>query len=481
MTARKILVTAALPYANGHIHLGHLVEYIQTDIWVRFQKLRGHRCIYLCADDTHGTAIMIRARQEGRSEEALIADMREQHMSRLRRLSHRVRQLRQHEQRREPRAVRRDLGGAARGRPDRRARRDAALRSGGRHVSGRSVRERNLPRVQIARSVWRQLRQVRLDLQPDRSDRSGQHACPARRPNCARRRICSSNIEQLHEFLDEWTQIGRSPADGSRQLSEGALPRRAAARLGCFAAGAVFRLRDSRQPRQLLVRLVRRADRLHGLDCRSGASSTARSSTTGGAVAEATRDSSLHRQGHHVFPHAVLARHAEDGRLQPADEGAHPRLSHRRRREDVEDARARSSAPRRISKHLDPAYLRYYYAWKLEPALDDLDLNLDEFVAKVNSDLVGKVVNLASRTARSCEATGLSATLSRRRRTVRRGGRRGRSDRRGLRSLRLQPGHAADHGAGRSGESVRRHERAVEAAQRAGSGPRSCKMSARSR
>jgi methionyl-tRNA synthetase len=73
---RRILVTAALPYANGHIHLGHLVEYIQTDIWVRFQKLRGHRCVFICADDTHGTAIMIRARQEGRSEEALIADMR---------------------------------------------------------------------------------------------------------------------------------------------------------------------------------------------------------------------------------------------------------------------------------------------------------------------------------------------------------------------------------------------------------------------
>ncbi len=58
---RKILVTAALPYANGPIHIGHLVEYIQTDIWVRFQKLRGHRCIFVCADDTHGTAISIRA------------------------------------------------------------------------------------------------------------------------------------------------------------------------------------------------------------------------------------------------------------------------------------------------------------------------------------------------------------------------------------------------------------------------------------
>ncbi len=70
---RKIIVTSALPYANGDIHLGHLVEYIQTDFWVRFQKLRGHDCVYVCADDTHGTPIMIRARKEGISPEELIA------------------------------------------------------------------------------------------------------------------------------------------------------------------------------------------------------------------------------------------------------------------------------------------------------------------------------------------------------------------------------------------------------------------------
>ena len=80
-TVRRILATSALPYANGQIHLGHLVEYIQTDIFVRFQKLRGHRAIYLCADDTHGTAIMIRARVEGRSERDLIAAMRTDHLA----------------------------------------------------------------------------------------------------------------------------------------------------------------------------------------------------------------------------------------------------------------------------------------------------------------------------------------------------------------------------------------------------------------
>jgi methionyl-tRNA synthetase len=77
---RRILVTSALPYANGHIHLGHLVEYLQTDMWVRFQKLQGNDCHYICADDTHGTAIMIRARAEGITEEDLIGRMRDAHV-----------------------------------------------------------------------------------------------------------------------------------------------------------------------------------------------------------------------------------------------------------------------------------------------------------------------------------------------------------------------------------------------------------------
>jgi hypothetical protein len=76
---RKILVTSALPYANGAIHLGHLVEYIQTDIWVRFQKMRGHQCWYVCADDTHGTPIMLRAEKEGITPEALIERVHGEH------------------------------------------------------------------------------------------------------------------------------------------------------------------------------------------------------------------------------------------------------------------------------------------------------------------------------------------------------------------------------------------------------------------
>ena len=77
---RKIVVTSALPYANGDIHLGHLVEYLQTDFWARFQKLRGHECLYVCADDTHGTPIMIRARKEGITPEELIARSHAEHL-----------------------------------------------------------------------------------------------------------------------------------------------------------------------------------------------------------------------------------------------------------------------------------------------------------------------------------------------------------------------------------------------------------------
>ena len=78
--SRKIVVTSALPYANGDIHLGHLVEYLQTDFWVRFQKLRGNKCVYICADDTHGTPIMIRARKEGITPEELIARSHQLHL-----------------------------------------------------------------------------------------------------------------------------------------------------------------------------------------------------------------------------------------------------------------------------------------------------------------------------------------------------------------------------------------------------------------
>ena len=85
MSTCKRLVTSALPYANGSIHIGHLVEYIQTDIWVRFQKLIGNQCVYICADDTHGTPIMLNAQKQGKTPEEFIQMFHVEHqvLSRL--------------------------------------------------------------------------------------------------------------------------------------------------------------------------------------------------------------------------------------------------------------------------------------------------------------------------------------------------------------------------------------------------------------
>ena len=77
--SRRILVTSALPYINGAIHLGHLLEHIQTDIWVRFQRMRGNQVIYVCADDTHGTATMLMAEERGLAPEELIETIRQEH------------------------------------------------------------------------------------------------------------------------------------------------------------------------------------------------------------------------------------------------------------------------------------------------------------------------------------------------------------------------------------------------------------------
>ena len=209
MKERRILVTAALPYANGHIHIGHLVEYIQTDIWVRFQKLRGHRCIYICADDTHGTAIMIRARQEGVSEEELIAEMQSAHVARFRRVRHRVRQLRQHHSP-ENRELCAEIWTVA-------ARRrtwsvekevDAALR---RRRQGRSwptvssrgpARSAGRPTSTATVATSAATRTRPTDLIDPVSTLSGTTPEVRTAPHLF------IELEQLHGFLDEWTQSG---------------------------------------------------------------------------------------------------------------------------------------------------------------------------------------------------------------------------------------------------------------------------------
>ena len=262
---RQILVTSALPYANGHIHIGHLVEYLQTDIWVRFQKLRGRRCIYICADDTHGTAIMIRARQEGIGEEELIARMRQAHVADFTGFGIEFDNYGSTNSP-ETREVCVEIWAALRkaGLVEERKVTQLYDAQAGTFLADRFVKGA-CPKCQSPGQYGDSCDQCGAPLQPHRLDRPGEHAF-RRQAGDSQGRPPVRQHREAARIPRRVDAMRRASSARNGQLSERPFPRRAAARLGRFAAGAVFRLRDSRQSRQLLVRLVRRADRLYRLD-----------------------------------------------------------------------------------------------------------------------------------------------------------------------------------------------------------------------
>lgn len=410
MPPRKILVTAALPYANGHIHIGHLVEYIQTDIWVRFQRLMGNRCLFLCADDTHGTAIMIRARQERRSEEEVIAEMRESHL--------------------------RDF-----------ARFDVAFDNYG---STNSPENREL-----CGTIWSALRKAGLiheqevtqlfdvqagtfladrfvkgtcpkcgstDQYGDSCDKCGSTYSPSdlkdpistltgTKPELRSAKHLFVRIESLHQFLEQWTQSGdRLQPEVANYLR------------GHFLGEPLHDWDISRPAPYFGFEIPDSPGNYWYVwfDAPIGymASLAEWSAKTGekfsdwwprGDDANETGAEIHHFIGkdityfHTLFWPAML--HASRFKL-PDKVHIHGFLTVGG--EKMSKSKGTFVRAATYLEYLDPAFLRYYYASKLNSKLDDLDLNLEEFVLKVNSDLVGKVVNLASRTARFVQDEGLS-------------------------------------------------------------------------
>ena len=172
-STRTLVVTSALPYANGPIHLGHMVEYIQTDIWVRFQRGLGHRCTYVCADDGHGTPIMLKAEQEGHDPGGPHRDDRRGASGRLPGLRDLVRQLSHHPLAREPGVLGADLHPAERGRAHRAQGRRPGLRPREGDVPAGPLRQGHVPELRRPRPVRRQLRGLRRDLQPGGPRRRG--------------------------------------------------------------------------------------------------------------------------------------------------------------------------------------------------------------------------------------------------------------------------------------------------------------------
>ena len=453
---RTILVTSALPYANNSLHFGHLVEYVQTDIWVRFQRLRGARCIYVCASDAHGTPTMLRAEQEGFSAEELIARISAEHRRDF--ATFRISVDNYHydasdgERELTPSCI------GARARPATSPpNHQASLRRRATDVPARPLRARHLPALQHGRPVRRLLRELRLDVLAARPQRRRFRSSPARNPTRASPSICSSGSSAFEDELREWVP----------SIVDAAL--RASSRSG-FEAG----LKDwdiSRDPPYFGFRIPGERDKYFYVWfdapigymasflslCRRVGSST---STSSGAPDSRDRALSLHRQGHPVLPLAVLAGDALAARGYRTPTGCSCTAYL------TVDGQKMSKTPRHV--HSRPQLslsisIRTTCATTSRrssiPASTTSTCPSRDFMAKVNADLVGKLVNIASRCAGFVQRSNRAGSRrsSRTRRCIADFADSGRSTRGPTtKGASTRARFARDHGARRSGESIHR-------------------------
>ena len=413
MNQRKILVTSALPYANGPMHLGHLVEYIETDIWVRFQKLRGHNCIYMCADDTHGTAIMLRARKECRSEAEVIAEASEDHQK--------------------------DFAGF-----------QIEFDNYGSTNSDENK--------QLCGEIWQAIRDAGLVVEKDveqlfdvqegtfLADRFVTGTCPTcgkpdqagdncecgatysptdlidpvstlsgTKPEIRSAKHLFIQLEQLHGFLEQWTQSGNHLQPEVANYLKGHF-------LGdsnSEAGAKELRDWDVSRPAPYFGFEIPDAPGNFWyvwFDAPIGyiASTKQWCDANGQKLEDWWKNDEV--EIHHFLGKDITYFHTlfwpgmlkSAGYNLPEKIHIHGFLTVNGQKMSKRDGTAFKAST--YSKHLPPGALRYFYASKLGARLDDIDLNLSEFVAKVNSDLVGKVVNLASRSAKFVKDVGLSET-----------------------------------------------------------------------
>lgn len=392
---RKILVTSALPYANGSIHLGHLVEYIQTDIWVRFQKMQGHTVHYVCADDTHGTPIMLRAEKEGITPEQLIARVQAEHMQ--------------------------DFAGF--------------LVAFDNYYSTNSEENRML-----ASGIYKALKAngkiatktieqffdpVKNMFLPDRFIKGECPKCHAMDQYGDSCEVCGATynptelinpfsavsgaapvrketehyffkLSECEDFLKTWTRAGTLQPEAANKMGE------------WFASG----LSDwdiSRDAPYFGFEIPDAPGKFFyvWLDAPIGymASFKNLADKSGLDFDEYWKPDSQ-TELYHFIGKDILYFHAlfwpatlqYSGYRTPTKVFAHGFLTVNG--EKMSKSRGTFITASSYLEHVkNPEYLRYYYAAKLNSTMEDIDLNLEDFVARVNSDLVGKYINIASRTA----------------------------------------------------------------------------------
>lgn len=392
---RTILVTSALPYANGPIHLGHLVEYIQTDIWVRFQKMRGHSCHYVCADDTHGTPIMLRAQKEGITPETLIARVQQEHE--------------------------RDFAGFYIEFDQYYSTHSEETRQFASTIYGR-LKDRGLIESRTIEQYYDPAKEMFL---PDRfikgecprchaKDQYGDscEACGATyaptdliNPYSAVSGATPVRKESVHyffklggceDYLKHWTRDGHLQSEAANKMAEWFEAGLADWDISRDAPYFGFEIPDAPgkffyvwldAPIGYMGSFAKLCERL-GLDF------------------ETYWNKDASTELYHFIGKDILYFHAlfwpamleyADFRT-PTQIFAHGFLTVNG--EKMSKSRGTFiTAESYLQQGLNPEWLRYYYACKLNGSMEDIDLNLDDFALRVNSDLVGKYVNIASRTA----------------------------------------------------------------------------------
>jgi len=392
MSDRKILVTSALPYANGPIHLGHLVEYIQTDIWVRFQKQRGNRCYFVCADDTHGTPIMLKADREGITPEALIAQVGKEHLADFTAFG--VAFDNYHSTHSEENKIFSELI-------------YTRLREAG-HISSRTITQAYDP----VKNMFLPDRFIKgdcpkcgaTDQYGDGCEVCGATYSPTELKNAVSAISGEKPIEKdsvhyffnLADFTDmlaAWTQAGHLQAEVRNKLAEwleGGLQQWDISRDAPYfgfeipdAPGKYFYVwLDA--PIGYMASFKNLCDKqsLNFDEFWTTESNTELYHFIGKDIIyfhalfwPAMLSGANFRTPTAIFAHGFLTVNGEK----------------------MSKSRGTFITARTYLDHLNPEYLRYYFAAKLSAGVDDIDLNFDDFSQRVNSDLVGKVVNIASR------------------------------------------------------------------------------------
>jgi methionyl-tRNA synthetase len=401
MTTRKILVTSALPYANGSIHLGHLVEYIQTDIWVRFQKMQGNECHYVCADDTHGTPIMLRAEKEGITPEQLISRVWQEHYDDFKAFH-----------------VEFDNYGSTNSNETKEYSQSIY----------RKLKAAGLIEVRAIEQFYDPVKNMFL---PDRFIKGECPKCGAKDQYGDNCEVCGAayaptelknpysavsgakpelrnsdhyffrlSDPRCQQFLREWTRSGTLQPEAANKMQEW---------LGFADENKLTDWDISRDAPYFGFEIPDAPGKYFyvWLDAPVGyMGSFKQLCDEKGLDFDEYWKAGSNTEMYHFIGKDILYFHAlfwpamlqHAGFRTPTKLFAHGFLTVNG--EKMSKSRGTFiTADSYLKQGLNPEYLRYYYAAKLNGTMEDIDLSLDDFVAKVNSDLIGKYINIASRCA----------------------------------------------------------------------------------